>query len=151
MAGKREELNAERLEAFLDHLQRTGLVRRSLLAAGLDPRQYEATRRRDPAFAAEVDLALDLYAESVQATVAERGKDGWMEPVFYQGVEVAQVRKYSDKLLEMEAKRVCPGYRDRVQVDANVRGGVLVVGRTMDEDEWRRKYGNDDRPEDGEG
>jgi len=37
------------------------------------------------------------------------------------------VRRFSDSLLQLEAKRVDPSYREKSQVDLNVTGGLLVV------------------------
>ncbi len=60
-------------------------------------------------------------------TVHNRAIEGWDEPVFYQGRVVGKMRKYSDRMLEMLAKKEIPGFRDKSEVDVNVSGGVLVV------------------------
>lgn len=62
----------------------------------------------------------------------------------------AFVRKYSDRMLELEAKRVDPGYREKGSIDMNVTGGVLVVPGMASEQEFERKYGAQRRIIEGE-
>lgn len=52
----------------------------------------------------------------------------------------AFIRKYSDRMLELEAKRVDPAYRDKGQMDVNVRGGLLVVPGMASEEDFEREY-----------
>jgi hypothetical protein len=62
--------------------------------------------------------------------------------------EVVLVEKvYSDRLLELEAKRVDPAYRDRGSIDIAVKeGGVLVINQS-NEGEWENKFKEAARPE----
>lgn len=46
--------------------------------------------------------------------------------MYYQGVMVGTVRKYSDRLLEFAAKAHCPEYREK-SAGINVNSGVLVI------------------------
>lgn len=52
----------------------------------------------------------------------------------------AYVRKYSDRMLELEAKRVDPAYRDKGQMDVNVTGGILVVPGKSTEEDFEKEY-----------
>ena len=49
---------------------------------------------------------------------------------------------YSDRLLEMEAKRVEPGYRDKGNIDIAVKeGGVLVINtQSASVEDWESQY-----------
>jgi hypothetical protein len=50
-------------------------------------------------FDAAMTEALDQASESLMNEAVRRGRDGYEEPVFYLGKEVAKVKKYSDTLL----------------------------------------------------
>jgi len=74
----------------------------------------------------------------VSRAVHNRAIDGWLEPVFYKGELIGYIRKFSDRMLELQAKRYIPAYRDKAAVDLSVAGGVLVVsgGDIIDKEEW---------------
>ena len=55
-------------------------------------------RDADTDFAAEWDDALDEGTDALEDEAKRRAVDGVEEPVFYQGKQVAKVRKYSDTL-----------------------------------------------------
>lgn len=74
-----------------------------------------------------VEMAHEFYREKISHVIHDRAVDGWEEPVYYQGECIGHVQKYSDRLLELQAKRHCPEYRDKSQVDHNVTGGVLLI------------------------
>lgn len=114
----------------------------------------------DPDFAESVDIVIELYNDSIGGEVKRRGCDGWLEPRFIQGVRalepilnedgsemlnaegkalfrLASVRRFSDRLLELEAKRVDPNYRDKQTIDLNTQGGgVLVAPAGMSAEEF---------------
>ena len=48
----------------------------------------------------------------------------------------AAVHKYSDRMLEMEAKRVEPAYRDKGTLDLNHKGGVMVAPAAKTPTQW---------------
>lgn len=135
------EVTEESKLAYLEHVAATGEVERAAIVAGLHPMTMRTHRKSDPNFAAAFDLAKRLYRESVAAEVRRRGKVGVLEPVVQQGRIVTYVRKYSDRLLELEAKKVDPGYRDKASVDLSVSGGVLAVGNpSASVAEWMAKH-----------
>ena len=53
-------------------------------------------RRSNPEFAAEWDAAILMSVADVDDELVFRGVEGWDEPVWYEGVQVGSVRKYSD-------------------------------------------------------
>ena len=64
-----------------------------------------------------------------------RAYEGILEPVFYQGDEVATVRKYSDTLLMFLIKQADPSYREHFQIDHGTAGGRPFLFRmTLHED-----------------
>lgn len=116
----------------------------------------------DPEFADLVANAVDDYNDKVSDHVRQRGQDGWLEPVFQKGMQalvavvdpetgevlydeatgrprmiLATIRKFSDRMLELEAKKVNLGYRDKQTLDVNSAGtGVLVAPADMSPEEW---------------
>lgn len=86
--------------------------------------------KKDPEFQHLFDAAMALYRDKLDNEIRRRGVDGWDEPVFnYKSGEVMGViRKYSDRLLELHAKRHISEYRTPELIEATVKtSGVLVV------------------------
>ncbi len=79
-----------------------------------------------PEFEEDVENAMREFKDSLRREIHRRGVTGVEEPVFYQGDEIAQVTKYSDRMLELLAKSHIPELRDRSTVDSNVKSDVTV-------------------------
>lgn len=168
----------KRRETYLKELACTGLKYHSAEYAGVCNQTVLDHKEADELFAAQVDAALEIYAERVRAEVRRRGITGELEPVFHQGsqgftamldehgdpvmeeydfilrdedgVPTGKTEKRermkmvptfklvkSDRLLELEVKRVDPSYRDKSTVDMNVSGGLLIVpGQATTEKDW---------------
>lgn len=133
----------ERRAAFLANYARTGRILASCKAAGLSKRQLEKARR-DRVFLEAYEIAEEEYRESLREELYRRAVEGVEEPVYYKGMRIdnGENRRYSDRLFELELKRQCPEYREKVDVSHQVSGGVLVLGGTMGTiDEWTKKHG----------
>lgn len=149
----------KRRETFLQGVRDLGRVNQAARAAGVSPQTVRNHRDDDRDFDALVAEALEDYAEKVRSEVYRRAIEGVPTMKFHQGLpvmkpvmdeagneyvdedgkplmEIYVERQYSDRLLELEAKRVDPAYRDKSTVDMNVKGGVLVVPAPMSADEW---------------
>lgn len=101
--------------------------------------------KNDPAFAAAFDEAKLMYGDRLQQEIHRRGVEGWEEPVinFRENKIVDTIRKFSDRLLELNAKRFVPEYRDKLEVDANIhQSGVLVVSSPdgINVEDWANKF-----------
>ena len=72
----------------------------------------------DPVFAAGLDLARRMAAETLEAEVIRRAMHGVEEPVgWYQGKAGGMIRRYSDNLLMFKLKGEMPEkYKDRVEL-----------------------------------
>lgn len=93
------------------------------------------------------DEALSLYSDMVEAELLRRATKGIKRPVFQKGSLVGHERVYSDSLLALAIKAKKVEYRDKLNVDAHVTGGVLVVPqRAESKEEWVSRYGNLQRP-----
>lgn len=118
------KLTKAKLEAYLDELAETGLLVKSADALGLHPHTVWERRKADPDFQLCVDMALERYADKLRAEVHRRGVEGWVERGLFDkdGNHLGDVRKFSDRLLELHAKRLDPSYRENIKVDASVDG-----------------------------
>lgn len=123
----RGEWNHEARAAYLEHLSQTGRKTDSARAAGVSLQTVRNHMKLDPTLADEVEDALEVYKDSLRAEIHRRAVEGVEEPVYYQGAVCGSVTRYSDRMLELEAKRHMPEYRDKNTVDVNHKGGVLVV------------------------
>ena len=127
---------------FLEVLRETGLFCRAAEAVNMNPESIRLRRKADPELEADCQLSLECFRETLEAEIFRRGVSGTDKPVFYQGVECGSIREYSDRLLELMAKRHIPEYRDKGQVDLNVSGGVLVVpSEATTSKEWEDEHG----------
>ena len=130
----------QRLKEYLELLEQTGLKGRSARAVGLHPSSMKRYRASNPEYDDEVELAVAAYRESIEAEIKRRAIDGIDSPVFYKGELVHTTKQYSDRLLELHAKRHIPAYRDKQTVDHNVTGGVLVVpGVAPTSEDWENE------------
>jgi hypothetical protein len=123
---------------ILNHVVNYGIIAHACISQGVSYRQFGDLCKAFPALQALKDEAKDLYRDKVSRAVHNRAIDGWLEPVFYKGELIGYIRKFSDRMLELQAKRYIPEYRDKAAVDLSVAGGVLVVfeGDIQDKEEW---------------
>ena len=148
------DLDAQRraVEAWAD------LGRQSVAAgaAGVSVFTIKNYIRYDPDFAEAWEEARMVYRDKIQAEVYRRGVVGYLKPIVStlrrrteDGVEIVKEivgheTVLSDRMLELEAKRVVPEYRDRQEPAVQVNTGVLVVGRRPEtEEEWVEKHGGE--------
>lgn len=141
-AGQGRPFTPDRWETFFENFARCGLVNKSAWAADVTPATITNYRKSHPEFEEMFQLALSDYRESIEQEIHRRAIDGWEEPVYQKGEMVGTIRRFSDRMLELKAKRHIAEYRDKVTVDQNVRGGVMVVpGTANDMDSWEKEFG----------
>ena len=109
----RTQLSKVKRKEFLKLFAKTGNISGSARAVGLSRQGIYDYKAGNPIFAKAWDNAWNEYLDTVEAEVQRRGAEGFLEPVFYQGKEVAQVRKYSDNLLMFYLKAKRPEFRDK--------------------------------------
>jgi hypothetical protein len=132
----------ERLAAFLETLAETANVTAAAQSVSLNRQYLYVLRENEPEFAERWDAAVKLGTHALEDEAARRAKDGWEEPVFYQGVECGHVRKFSDTLLIFLLKARDPKYRERLDL-AGPNGGPIPVSNTVeviDAAEAARRY-----------
>lgn len=114
-------------EEYVRLVSLTGVLGKCAEAVGVHPLTAIRHRKLDEAFRTAVDVALDLFRDQIDLAVYQRGVLGWDEEVYFNGRVVGVVRKYSDAMLSLFAKRHNAAYRERVEVNANVRQAAIVV------------------------
>lgn len=99
-------------------------------------------RAQDKDFEKAWDAALELGSDALEDEAIRRAHDGVLKPVYQKGHRCGTIREYSDTLLIFMLKARRPKrFRDNIKIDANVTGGVLVVGaRATSKDDWAKKY-----------
>lgn len=139
----RSEATPEILDKFIEIVSMTGLVSLAALDVGLSFRAIQQIQRRDPEFAAALNEAKEKFADDLEAKalrVADPDR-GWLEPVYKNGELVGHVRRFSERMMELTLKKHRPEYRDKMTIEANVKGGVLLVSATANSsEEWRKKF-----------
>lgn len=89
---------------FLEMLAASGNVSEACREASISRQTAYDRRKADPAFAASWSDAIEAASDALEREARRRAIEGTLEPVFYQGAECGQVRKYSDRLLEILLK-----------------------------------------------
>lgn len=139
---------------FLEKLVLCGRIAESAWAIGASYRTVEEHRKKDAVFAEAFEEAMARYRDRIEKAVHDRAIDGVKEPVVYQGQimkgedgKPLTVTKYDNKLLLAHAARHIPEYREKVDVSATVKAGVLVVGAALSQEEWVEQFGEARLPE----
>lgn len=150
-SGIGREFTPDRWEVFLAEYAKFGLLGQAARAADVSPETIRKYRRDIPEFAEMFDQALADFRESLEKEVHRRAVEGWDEPVYQKGELCGTIRRHSDRMLELLAKRHIAEYRDKVTVDANVKGGVMVVpSSATDMDDWEKNFGEKARGKTGQ-
>ncbi len=90
--------------AFLELLRDYGDVAASAKACGIGRRTAYDHKGKDAKFADAWDDALESLYDSIDAEFLRRGREGVLEPVFYQGAyQHASIRKYDTVALNSYA------------------------------------------------
>lgn len=108
-------------------LSKCGNVSEALRKAKASRAWLYERRQTDPDFADAFQEARACGIEVLKDEAHRRAYSGILEPIFYQGEEVAKVRKYSDTLLMFLIKQADPSFREHYQVEhANAGGRPLM-------------------------
>lgn len=118
-------------DEYVRLLAETGALNKCALAINLTLSTVRKHRKEDKDFGKACEDALDVFRDKIDLAVYHRAVEGWLEAVYFQGIIVGYVRKYSDSMLAMFAKRHNPAYREKFELDANIRTAALVVTAPM--------------------
>lgn len=135
--GAKGVITDRRKSVFIQVLARTGIVGRASTAAGWPRGQAYSLRAADEEFARLWDQAVEFATDTLEEAARIRAVEGVQRPVYQQKELVGYVTEYSDNLLIQLLKAKRPNeFRENVNVNADVKGGVLVVPGVASVDAW---------------
>lgn len=134
---------------YLDKLAEFGLKGTAAKAAGVSGNTVRNHRDNDPEFAEAEAEAIDAWHDIVSREIGHRAVVGVFKAIYYKGVRVVEPildddgvplttkdgepryryveeRVVSDRLIELEGKRVEPTYRDKTTIDIGGTGGGVL-------------------------
>jgi hypothetical protein len=135
----------DRQTRFCEEFAKHGRKKQSADVAGVSIATIQRYLSADPIFKDMFAEAQATYRDHVAEEVYRRGVTGIEKPIIggqFRDEIICYEKVYSDRLLELEAKRVDPGYRDRGNIDIAVKeGGVLVIANNKTSlDDWENKF-----------
>ncbi|MBN2326733.1 MAG: hypothetical protein JXR73_06230 [Candidatus Omnitrophica bacterium] len=120
-------------KTFIKVMQDCGIVSIAAKAAGISRQTAYNHRHTDSDFATQWDDAIRQASEVLEFEARRRAFEGVLEPVYYRGEVVGQVRKYSDTLIIFLLKGLKPNmYRDNFSVDIN--GSIEKLVKIINEE-----------------
>lgn len=126
--SNRTKLTPEKETQFFHVLAESANVTRAAEAIGMARRYMYELRAEDPEFKAQWDAAVEMGTDSLEDEATRRAKEGWDEPVWYQGEQCGTVKKYSDTLLIVQLKARRPEkYRDRTSTELTGKDGDPLI------------------------
>lgn len=141
------ELTPERLVKYLEALEEFGLQQEACRKSGIAIQAIRDFRKESSEFQSLVDDAMDRFREKIEAEAYRRGVIGWDEPIIggrNKDRVVATKRMFDSRLLEIMLKRHRPEFRERVEADVKVTGGVLLVpAPAASQADWARQHGGE--------
>ena len=137
----RIKFDDDQKDVYLKALAGHGLKGRAAKEAGVCPQTVGDHLANDPDFAAQYAAAVDEYRAKFVDHATSLAYDG-IEVKKYNkdGDLIEERRDYPVRLIELELKRIEPGYRDKQTIDLNATGGgVLVAPADMTPEEWIKR------------
>lgn len=107
-------------ETFFATLAETGQVAKACRVAGISNVLVYRKRLEDERFSRAWAEALGVAVMTLEDEAVRRGRDGYEEPVFYQGAQVGVIRRYSDTMLIFLLK----SHKPSVYNPPNIIGGT---------------------------
>lgn len=123
------------MDAFFHCLSRNGNV--TLTCNELNLNRIEVYHhKKNPEFLARFNTAMSLGIDSWEDEAVRRAFDGYLKPVFQQGMQVGEIREYSDTLAAMILKGGKPErYNPVTTTNLNMSGAVdLGLSALTDEE-----------------
>jgi len=129
--------NAKRI--YLENLCRTGRKGESAEKAGVTIQTVSSHRANDPDFNSACEHAMSMYADYIHTHALGLMMDGVEKPIIggrFKDEVVAHEKEYPTNLIAMELKRTNPEYKERAEIDMNVKAGVLVAPADLSPADW---------------
>lgn len=147
------EFTEERKVRFLEAYRQSGMLYLSARHAGVCQQTVANHRAADKPFDAACEHALQERLDEIELTALDRAMNGVAEPVIGgkdRDQVITTIRRYSDSLMSqiLRAKRI--EYREKLQADVNIKGGVLVLPTKPQNDvDWEKEHGEAARGQTG--
>lgn len=105
---------------------------------GVHYSSIEAHAKNDPDFAEDIQAALADRSQTIVQRLETEAMEGHVKLTYDKetGSLIAEETKYETPLRAMMLKRFDPDYKDRSEIDINIRGGVLVVPGRLAPEDW---------------
>ena len=124
-------------QRYLDHYSEYGRKGQAAKCAGVHSHTVIEHMEMDPDFQMAVEEARGAYRDKVMEHA---------QTLIFEGVEVKRYtargelietrKEYPIRLIELELKRVEPGYREKQTLDLNTKGGVMVAPAEISPEDW---------------
>lgn len=137
-ACRPKKWTTKRIEEFLAEIRRHGRLGAAAKAVGTSRRNIIAKRERDPAFDQAVTDAWEDFREQTIANVQHHAWEGEEEPIVFGGEIVGHRKSFNTKMMELEAKRVVPEYRDKLQLSGDPARPIKLDLTTLTTEELQQ-------------
>lgn len=125
------KLTPEKAAAFALVLAETGQVKKAAEAIGMSRFTVYKWRKQFPDFAEAWDDAAKASVYTLEDEATRRAVEGVAEPIYYKGMRVDTIARYSDTLLIFLLKGLAPEkYRDNLRAELTGADGGAI--RTED-------------------
>jgi hypothetical protein len=127
---------------FLKEIAKTGQFMAATQSCGVSSSTVRKHLKDDPEFNEAYMDARETYKDIVISVAQKLALEGIDEPMIggrNRDEVVAYKKVYATNILAMEMKRVDPGYKDKSQVDLNVRSGVLLLPEGKSMEDWEKE------------
>jgi hypothetical protein len=115
----------QKKEAMLAAYLKCGTIFHGCKGAGITRRTHYDWMKADPAYRDAFEDAAEAVADNLEAEAMRRAREGWPEPVYYQGEVCGSVRKFSDLLLIFMLKALRPDkFRERIDLKHSGKLGL---------------------------
>ena len=128
----RRKISVETWNIVLVTLAGGATIEGACRAAGISRRTASRKRQSDQEFAAAWDEAIEAGTDALEDEAVRRAKDGYLKPVYHNGVKVGEVREYSDTLLIFMLKARRPEkFRDNHHIEHSGSFDVKAVEESL--------------------
>ena len=148
IAGRPQKLGPSEMARFCDELAKHGNRSRAARDVGVSTATIKGYENSNKVFSDAVQMAIESFAGDVEAELIRRAMEGITDyKLDNKGNVVLEIKKYSDRLLELLTKRHHAEYGERNTLDVNVKGGLLVLNaETENPDEWKNRHNENEKP-----
>jgi len=151
--GRKSELDWDKFSAICQTLSEIGVKYKACDRHGFD---YDAVqvlmadreKDGDDRWRNLWERSMERFRDGLEEEMHRRAVQGIDKPVFFKGKKVATVKEYSDRLLEVSLKGNRPEkFRDNINLQAEITGGVLVVPGKMSVEQYLASIAERDKAE----